>query len=171
MPQQNHMESEFLKAYENYADALFRHCFFRIHDHEHAKDLVQETYMKTWNYLAEDGTIDNFRAFLYRTMNNLIIDAYRKHHTDSLDQLLEGGFDVAGEDAEHLRNKAEAKEIIALFDQLNEEEKTVLTLRFVDGWEPKEIAAHLGISANVVSVRIHRALSEVRSLLHVTSNI
>lgn len=39
-------EGEFMKAHDAYADALFRHCYFRLYDRERAKDLVQDAFMK-----------------------------------------------------------------------------------------------------------------------------
>ena len=46
------LQKEFEKAYDLYADAIFRHCYLRVSDRELAKDLMQEAFMKTWEYLA-----------------------------------------------------------------------------------------------------------------------
>ena len=46
-------EEEFLRAYEEFADAIFRHCYFRISDREVAKDLTQETFTRTWKYIVD----------------------------------------------------------------------------------------------------------------------
>ena len=45
--------------------------------------------------------------------------------------------------------------------------REVLTLRFVEGFLPKEIAELTGESANTVSVRITRGLQKVRDHLHI----
>lgn len=164
------MREEFLNAYDSYADALFRHCVFRVHDRERAKDLVQDTFTKTWDHIASGGTIENMRAFLYRTMKNLIIDSYRKKTTDSLEMLLDDGFEPEAGEATPITG-AEAREAIATFAQLPEEDREVLLLRFVEGWEPREIAEELGLSSNVVSVRINRAIKKVRDILHATDTI
>jgi DNA-directed RNA polymerase specialized sigma24 family protein len=42
------MEEQFLQAYEEYADAIFRHCAMRISDRERGKELMQETFLKAW---------------------------------------------------------------------------------------------------------------------------
>jgi RNA polymerase sigma-70 factor (ECF subfamily) len=64
------LQKEFEKAYDLYADAIFRHCYLRVSDRELAKDLMQETFMKTWEYLASGKDIDDVRPFLYRTALN-----------------------------------------------------------------------------------------------------
>ena len=43
--------------------------------------------------------------------------------------------------------------------------REVLTLRFVDGLGPKDIAQLIEESENVVSVRLHRGLRALRELL------
>ena len=96
---QKRREQKFLEAYEAYADDLFRHAYFRVHDRERAKDLVQETFTKTWMTLSEGATIDNLRAFFYRVLTNAIIDESRKKKAVSLDTLLEEGFAPRDEDA------------------------------------------------------------------------
>ena len=67
-------EEEFLTLYDAYADAIFRHCFFRVYERERARDLVQETFARTWEYAAKGNAVENARAFLYRVANNVIGD-------------------------------------------------------------------------------------------------
>src|SRR3989344_280465 len=92
------LERDFLAAYDEHADALFRHCLIRVRDREIAKDIVQETFSRTWKYLSEGKEVDYIRAFLYRVANNLIVDGSRKKKTSSLDALMEeDGFEIADE--------------------------------------------------------------------------
>ena len=51
------LEREFLAAYDEHADALFRHCLLRVRDREAAKDVVQEAFSRTWLYLSEGKNI------------------------------------------------------------------------------------------------------------------
>src|SRR6266568_8175773 len=39
-------EEMFLEIYEAHADAIFRHCYFRVSDRDRAKELTQESFMK-----------------------------------------------------------------------------------------------------------------------------
>ena len=65
-------EQEFLDAYKQYADSIYRHCYFRVYNKELAEDLTQETFIKTWKYIAQGKEIKNIKAFLYRVAVNLI---------------------------------------------------------------------------------------------------
>ena len=51
------MERDFLATYEENANALFRHCLARVRNRELAKDIVQETFTRTWEYLAKSKHI------------------------------------------------------------------------------------------------------------------
>lgn len=54
------------------------------------------------------------------------------------------------------------REVRALIDSLDEIDRQVLVLRGVEQWKTDEAAAALGITANAVAVRYHRALRRLR---------
>lgn len=166
-------EQAYLQAFDDYADALFRHARLRLKDRERAADLVQDAFIKAWDYVSGGGEVRHWKSFLYRVLNNLIIDEYRGKHAESLDALLEddpvsenpllasGGRDTEEErlDAAMLLERVRSR-----FPELPESYRAVITLRYVDGFSPKEIAAMLELSENVVSVRIHRAVARLKEL-------
>lgn len=159
------LEQEFLKAYDSLSDAIFRHCYFRISDRDMAKDLAQETFTKTWEYIAKGGKVENIKAFLYRVANNLIVDEFRKKKELSLERLGEDGFEPVSRDDKDIRADIEAKEMIRMIEKLEPDYREAVMMRHVEGMSVKEIAATIGESENVISVRIHRGLSKLRELL------
>ena len=159
------IERKFLSAYDEHADALFRHCVVRVRDKDVATDIVQETYTKTWNYLSEGKEIQHFKAFLYRVANNLIVDGSRKKKSASLDAMMdEDAFEVLDETIKDPGDIGDARQALGLLAKLDEMYRVVITLRFVDGLSPKEIAHTLAISENVASVRIHRGIEKLKSM-------
>jgi RNA polymerase sigma-70 factor (ECF subfamily) len=162
-------EERFLKAFEEYSDALFRHAFLRISDRERAIDIVHDAYTKVWSYVRSGNEVESFRPFLYKVLNNLIIDEYRKTKESSLDALLEadgvdeGTFeDLTSNSVESLAATLDGKKAFELLDELPDTYREVIILRFVDDLGPKEIATLIEESENVVSVRIHRGLRLLR---------
>lgn len=158
-------EEQFLKAYDELADPVFRHCYFRVSDREKAKDLMQEAFTKTWIHICNGGKIENIRAFVYKVANNLIIDHYRKKKDDSLDTLQADGFDPGFDDREKLFSSLDAKEALAAIQKLDELYREAVMMRYIDELSPKEIAGVLGVTENVVSVRIHRGLKKLKETL------
>jgi RNA polymerase sigma-70 factor, ECF subfamily len=160
------LEEEFLEAYDTYADAIFRHCYYRLFDRERAKDVMQDTFVRTWEYLQKGEKVDNIRALLYRIANNLIIDFVRKKKEASLDAMQEEGFDPAtDDDMSHIAERLDGGQAIEALKQLDDTHREVLVLRYVNGLQPAEIAEITGETANTVSVRIHRGLGKLRILL------
>jgi RNA polymerase sigma factor (sigma-70 family) len=155
-------EEEFLAAHDEYADALFRHCLLRVRDREVAKDIVQETFSRTWLYMSEGKKVDYVRAFLYRVANNLIVDGSRRKKSSSLDSMMEeDGFEVRDESIRAPIDTPALQEALKLLSELDESYRVVITMRYMDGLTPKEIAKALGVSENVVSVRIHRGIERL----------
>jgi len=155
----------FLQAYDQYADAIFRHCFFRVFDRERAQELMQEAFMKTWEVVAGGQEIQNLRAFLYRVANNLIIDNARKKKSASLEKMQEEqGFDPGHDIRNSLDATIEGKDLVKLVSALEPKYREVLMMRYVDDLTPKEIAAIIDETENNVSVRLHRATQQIRDL-------
>lgn len=157
--------AKFPEAYAEYKDAIFRHCYFRVFDRELAKDVLQETFVKTWEYLAAGNDIDNTRAFLYRVATNLIINGTRKKKDSSLDALQEQGFDPGEEDDMSKRDYIQEQRVLDLLSKVEEPYRNAVTLRYIEGYSPAEIAELTGESPNAVSVRIHRGLKQLHAHL------
>lgn len=161
------MEEQFLQAYDDYADAIFRHCFFRVSsDRERAKDLVQETFTKTWEYMRVGRRVENIRAFLYRVATNLIIDAARRKKMYSLDELREDGFDPPSADTpDALGGRIDARRMVPFLSKLDGLYREAIVMRFIDDLTPKEIATITGETENVISVRVHRGVKKLRAMM------
>jgi RNA polymerase sigma-70 factor, ECF subfamily len=166
-------EAAYLEAFNAYSDALFRHAHFRVSNRDKALDLVQDAFLKAWDYMQGGGEVQEFKSFLYRILNNLIIDEYRKKKSSSLDEILENDTGAMEQrlsegsvhEAEEEIDEREALEKIrARIPDLPDTYREVITMRYVDGFTPKEIASMIGISENVVSVRIHRGTHKLRAL-------
>jgi RNA polymerase sigma-70 factor (ECF subfamily) len=160
--QGTNLEQAFRNAFDEFADELFRHALYRLSDREKALDLVQDTFVRAWEYARTGTEIENLRAFLYRTMRNLIIDEYRRKKAVSLDAMAEEeGATPLPSDEDALGaavDRLDAERALALVSTLPEQHAEVVLLRFMDGLSIPEIADRIGASENLVSVRIHRAL-------------
>lgn len=165
------LEYAFTDAFDRYADELYRHAQFRLSDPAKAEEVVQDAFLRAWNSARAGTQIQDFRAFLYRTLRHLVIDEYRRHRTESLDALLEreDATDALLAD-EHdelamAMDRLDGARALALLPELPDSYAEAITLRFVDGLTPKEIAVRLDENENTVSVRVHRALKALRVLL------
>jgi len=162
-------KQKFLEAYDLYAEAIYRHCYFRVYSRERAEDLMQETFTKAWNYLVS-GTnreVENWRALLYRIATNLVIDYARKKKEMSLEAMLENQEVVEPHYDGHkdIERSSSVSEVMRTLKDLPEQDASLFIMRYVDDMQPKEISEILDISANNVSVRLNHIAAKVRKRL------
>lgn len=161
------LENDFIRAYDELADEIFRFCAFQVRDREKAKDLMQETFTRTWTYMETGKKVSNLKAFLYKTARNLSINESVRSKALSLEALQEaGGYDPEDTKSESPEDLAEAALLTEHLGNLDPATQEVLTLRYMNGLPVKEIGEILGEAPNTVSVRIHRAIEELKKRMH-----
>jgi RNA polymerase sigma-70 factor (ECF subfamily) len=164
------VKERFQKIYSENADSVFRYCFFRVSDRILATDLTQDIFMRYWDNLAKGTHIGNDRAFLFTVARNIIIDWYRKKKSVSLEGLQEENedteeFTIIEDNAKGaLDMQNESRFLLDKIKALPATSQQILYLRYIEDLKPKEIAQALDIKENTVSVRIHRALDELRKI-------
>ncbi|OGG92390.1 hypothetical protein A3H16_04045 [Candidatus Kaiserbacteria bacterium RIFCSPLOWO2_12_FULL_53_8] len=166
--QQQEGEKAFLAAYDEFGDAIFRFLTMKISDREIARDLTQETFTRAWDFCVQGGEIREWRPFLYRTAYNLVVDTYRKKRAVSLDAMIDDqGFAVSDDSAHEKRTivRAEMSRVRKGIDQLDETYRDIVLMRYTEDLPPKDIARITGLSENVVSVRLHRGVEKLRTIL------
>lgn len=155
----------FLEAYDKHADAIFKHCYFRLFNRERAKEIMQDTFLRAWEQMTKGVEIQNVKAFLYRIATNLIIDDTRKKKMQSLDVLQEQGFNPSISDTDSIFNRLDGERMKIMIEKMDQKYANVILMRYVNDLSVKEIAELLGVTQNVVSVRIHRGLKEIKKIV------
>lgn len=148
---------------QTHQDAIFRFLYFRVSNRSVALDITQDTFTKTWMYLASGKTIEHEEAFLYRTAKNALIDYFKKAKSSSLDAMIDGGYDPGSQkDIETLFKQDDIDTIRRILDQVDEESKQIIFLRYAEERSIEEIAELYGKSVNAMTVHIHRIIKKLR---------
>jgi len=131
---------------------LLRYAGSILQDSSSAGDIVQGTFLKYINLLAEQKEkVQNVRAWLYRVAYNLAIDDLRKSQTQAR---LQGKVQINLElkqspyAAETVFKNELAQEAWQSLDQLTKLERTVTLMKIKEEKSYKEIAADLDISVS-----------------------
>jgi len=154
--------------YERYADRVFRFLFAHVDNRLDAEDLTEDVFLRVWRSLPnyrEQGV--PFLAYLFRIARNALIDHYRrsgpvKNQVSIEDLPLPDGGPGPGESA---ISSLDRDELRVSLEQLREDYRTVLVLRFLSELSPEETAQVMGRTPGAVRVLQHRALSALRSML------
>ena len=163
--EQDNEKDIFIENYDKYADAIFRYCAFRIYDRERAKELMQETFTKTWEYLKKGNKVENMKAFLYKVAHNLCVNEIIRPKSFSLDEMSDKiNFDPEDTKNRSAENEADISLLAKKMEMLQPKEKEILTMRYIDDLAVSEIAELLDMIPNSVSVKIRRAEEALKKL-------
>lgn len=149
--------------YNTYADDIYRFLFVHVRDVELAEDLTADTFLKAWN------RIDKFdwkhsRGWLYAIARNNLADHWRKKKPEQLPEDFDPADDKPGHD-ELLDTKMEIKRAVKALAKLPDEMKSVVSLRFLQGYSVRQTAEALDMSEANVRVVQFRALKKLRGVL------
>jgi RNA polymerase sigma-70 factor (ECF subfamily) len=163
---QHHDLSALTAIYDRYNQALYYYALRLLGDTSLAEDCVSETFSRLLKaFRAGQGPDENLKAYLYRTAHNWVTDQYRHQsipHLELKDDLAENDLTTPVEQAE---SHIQQEKVRAALRLLTTEQRQVVALRFVEGWELDEIAASLQKPIGAVKALQHRAIDSLRKLL------
>ena len=81
--------------------------------------------------------------------------------------MMEKGFDVSFDGDKKTETQSEHSQVLKALQNISDKYRQVVIMRFMDGQTPKEISEILEVSENVVSVRLNRALKQLRNKLKI----
>ena len=145
---------------------LFRFALSILGDEDMAKDIVQETMIKTWEKRMELNQIKNLEAWCMTMTRNFALDKLRsKHHKT---RSLESSFDqeIIERSPYQLTEMNNTMEVIdEIVDSLPMKQKESFQLRDVEGFSYQEISEITGYNINDVKVNIFRARKTIKAIL------
>ncbi len=156
----------FAKLYDSYIDRVYRFIYFRVSNEQTAEDLSSQVFLKAWENLARYEIRGlSFGAWLFRIARNLVIDYYRtKKDHESLDENGSIATDPALMVDGKLDAEFEAEWLRSAMKHLTDDQRTVLTLKFIEGLSTAEIAEVMGKRQGAVralQLRGLQALAEI----------
>jgi RNA polymerase sigma factor (sigma-70 family) len=144
---------------------LLAYILRRSRNAEDAADVLAETYLVAWQKLGRVPKDERARLWLFGVARNLLMkSAGRRRCGNALVERLAGELrsaDLAHSPFEHERRDA----LRAVLAALPVRDREILTMTAWEGLTPKQIAAVMGTSANIVRVRLHRARARLRRQL------
>ena len=166
----NHQLVEAL--HREYQGELSRFIRSKIKSNEDVEEIVQEVYLRIAR-LNKPRHIENPRAFLFKTAQNVIIDRYRRNNAQQSDHQVTYNDDICPPSEQYSPEQLiQARQRYMLFLQalaeLNNNCRTAFMLNRFSGLRYKEIAKLMGISVAMVEYHIMKALSHIRSALRDT---
>jgi RNA polymerase sigma-70 factor (ECF subfamily) len=132
---------------------------------QEAEDLTAETYARAWKTRQGfRGDEQAARGWLLHIARNLAIDLSRRRKVRNMDESvpIELLVDPSLTPEADVITREQITILWRMLGTLPEDTREMLVLRYILGWQVKQIAAHLDMSENNVSVVIRRALKSLQ---------
>jgi RNA polymerase sigma-70 factor (ECF subfamily) len=153
------------QVYDTYSPGLYRYAMRRLGDQNLAEDCVADTFTRFLQALQSNRGPENFlQAYLYRMAHNWISDYYRRDPAPAAELTEEHRDEQADPEEDAHRHQQQARLRTAL-RQLTQEQQQVISLKYLEGWENKEIARSLKKPVGSVKSLQHRALAALQRIL------
>ena len=160
--------ARFGELYDKYFDQIYRYVYRRCSDKDTVYDLVSQTF---FDALTHVGSFEwrgfSFSSWLYKIAHNNVLKWYRTQSRQKIVDLEEGK-NTVDHNSDPVREAVEKEskdEISAILAQLEQEEREIIRLKFLEGASNIEIAEIMGLSANHIGVKVFRALKKVKQLM------
>lgn len=163
--------NDLVGCFAEYRTEIYRFVFRIVGCEDTAHDLVQDTYLRLFDYVSEQE-IQNPRAFIYKIANNLALDYLRsqKRRTAMIDssEMSENPLNeqALAEDPQTIVLQQQQLDLLSnAIQKLPAITQDVFVRSRFLGQTHEQISRELGISKSWVEKNIMQALSECRRVL------
>ena len=145
-----------------------------VKDGDISEDIFQETFIKAVRVIDEGRYVDSgkFLSWILRIAHNQVIDYFRQQKQNKAVTESDAGYDVLGtlrfsertiED--QMVSQQIERDIRVLVDELPDEQREVVMMRYYSGLSFKEIAEQTNVSINTALGRMRYALINLRRII------
>jgi RNA polymerase sigma factor (sigma-70 family) len=146
------------EMYRVYAVDLQRFISSKVGDPTLAEDLTSTVFLKALRWLKQDQSAERARGWLYATARTTIVDYWQAQSPYEMRSLSGLEEQLLKSDDPALAKEQVERRVHHLLSLLPERDRTILTLRYLQGYSAAEIASALGTSAGHIRVLQLRAL-------------
>ncbi|WP_323635312.1 sigma-70 family RNA polymerase sigma factor [Pectobacterium polaris] len=164
-------ESELRMLFNHYAERLERYLNHKLRDPQAAADLVQESFLRLAQRLEQQDDVDDKKAYLYKTANNLLLDHVRHQQrwqmatsVDDAEATLEYLPDAAPQLDQTAIAQQELERLANVLATLPERTQLIFHLHRFEHMTQAQIAQQLEISLSTVEKHLAMTLSAMMTI-------
>jgi RNA polymerase sigma-70 factor (ECF subfamily) len=151
---------------QKYRERLFYHALYIVKDWEEAYDAIQEVFiraMREKRFFNEDFRI---KAWLYRVTSNLCFNLIRNHkRRGAILESVPHEDTSAPDQIEQVFAGERQVEMMQAIDQMSQDHREILLLRYYNDLSYAEISETLNIKLGTVMSRLSRARSRLLEIM------
>jgi RNA polymerase sigma-70 factor, ECF subfamily len=164
------LDREFTELYRAHLRDVYSYSYYRVGNHHDAEDLTTQTFLQAYRHFERAQRESNgrpLRPWLIRIAHNLAANLYRDRSRKPQTNIDESTMPLpATHTTEDLvEGRDELARILEGVDQLPDDRREALIMRFALGMDNREIARALGRTDGATKVLIHRATRQLQEIV------
>ena len=160
--------------FDKYQDLLYRYILHFTKDQYITEELVQDVFIRIWNYRHKIEPDKGIESLVYRTARNICLNHLRdnkKVHVAHHHYSTHMSAVMPAEDHDVLVHKEKEQSVQQAIDDLPEQCRKVFKVSREDGLSYNDIATHMQLSKDTVRNHIINASKRIRLHLHSRFNM
>jgi RNA polymerase sigma-70 factor, ECF subfamily len=163
------LDRAFSELYRSHLRDVYSYAYYRVGNHHDAEDLTEQAFLQAYRHFeraCRESEGRPLRPWLIRIAHNLAANHYRdrsRRPEAALDAIEPP---AAPHDTEQIvAGRERLREVLRRLDDLSEDRRDALIMRFALDMSNREIARALGKSDGATKVLIHRAIRQLEELI------
>jgi RNA polymerase sigma-70 factor (ECF subfamily) len=163
------LDRAFEQLYRDHLRDVYSYSYYRVGNHHDAEDLTEQAFLQAYRHFERARRESNgrpLRPWLIRIAHNLASNYHRdraRRPTAALDAVEPPSHPHGTERV--VEGREELREIMGHLEELPEDRREALIMRFALGMSNREIARALGRTDGATKVLIHRAIKQLEELM------
>jgi RNA polymerase sigma-70 factor (ECF subfamily) len=165
---------EFQTLYQENLGLIYRYVYSKVGNREEAEDLTSQIFIKAVRGVDQKRGVQSIQKWLFQVARTTIADYWRAYYrvsTNSLEELLEAGWEGPADEEPAAASNQPAERVKRILQALPEHYREVLTCRFLLNLSIKETALSMGLTEANVKVLQFRALKRAADLEHFVTEV
>jgi RNA polymerase sigma-70 factor (ECF subfamily) len=163
------LDEQFTRLYKAHLRDVYSYSYYRVGNHHDAEDLTEQTFLQAYRHYERalrESQGRPLRPWLIRIAHNLAANYYRDRSRRPQTPLDDAGPLTMPHTTEGIvEDREELGRILTCVQQLPNDRREALIMRFALGMDNQEIARALGRTDGATKVLIHRALRQLEDLV------
>lgn len=142
-----------------------------------AEDILQETYIKVLEKIGEIDPSQSFMGWLYRVVSNKSknllkkrnILAFESYEDETFEEIPDDGTEFSPE--ENLDQGETCREVMAAIDELSDEKRVCIIMKYFGEMTVSEIAESLEVPESTVKNRLYSARKDLKTKFDKNGNV
>jgi RNA polymerase sigma-70 factor, ECF subfamily len=163
------LDRRFSDLYRAHLRDVYSYAYYRVGNHHDAEDLTTQTFIQAFRHFERAMAESNgrpLRPWLIRIAHNLAANFYRDRSRRPESPIEDAAVISGAHDTETLvEGREELGEILESVQELPDDRREALIMRFALGMDNREIARALGRTDGATKVLLHRAIRQLEGIV------